>query len=113
MVKSSVLLMSVFALGLTLGSGVEAGKNDQEGPMDKFVIRTLASKRPASSTQDSRLPSAQSSSKGKEVCFSFARKQEQAAAQRTYVAASSDNSEDDEELTPFQRAYLLKTDSAS
>ncbi|MBI2707832.1 MAG: hypothetical protein HYX35_05945 [Proteobacteria bacterium] len=42
MVKSSVLLMSVFALGLTLGSGVEAGKNDQEGPMDKFVIRTLA-----------------------------------------------------------------------
>lgn len=40
MVKKSVLLMSVFAFGLTLASEAEAVKQKNqvaEGPMDKFV----------------------------------------------------------------------------
>jgi len=45
MVKSSVLLMSILALGLTLGSPVEAVKSKIVGPMDQFVVVEKTGKR--------------------------------------------------------------------
>jgi len=43
MVKKSVLLMSILALGVTLGSGTNAGKikksdDDSQGTLDRFII---------------------------------------------------------------------------
>lgn len=45
MVKSSVLLMNILALGLTLGSAAEAVKNKGVGPMDQFVVIEKTRKR--------------------------------------------------------------------
>lgn len=45
MVKNSVLLMNILALGLTLGSPVEAVKNKGFGPMDQFVTIEKTAKR--------------------------------------------------------------------
>ena len=46
MLKNSIFVMSVFAIGLSLGSNVEAAKivtdEVEYGPMDRFVTRTTA-----------------------------------------------------------------------
>lgn len=120
MVKKSILLMSLFAIGLTLGSSAKAGKDEHEvsGPMDKFVKRT-PSKRPASSIQEPHFPSAKKPSQSKEGCSASARRHKTHVVfyplPAAYVEDRSDSGSEDDlsHLSPADRAYVLKTESAS
>ncbi|MBP6951758.1 MAG: hypothetical protein KBC28_06065 [Alphaproteobacteria bacterium] len=91
MVKKSIVLMSAFVLGVTLGSEAEAVKKITTaswGPMDEFVTRTPGVKKSKPPIEKSAV-----SSEDEEKIL--------------YVSAMSGSNSKD--LTRFQKAYVLKT----
>ena len=123
MVKNSILLMNVLALGLTLGSAVEAVKSKVVGPMDQFVVIEETGKRtrPEKNKESDIFQTGPTSSKKKKtspskrqrIIFTLETKKTEKIAsssliendQLDYLIAMSGNLGG---LTPFQSAFVLK-----
>ncbi|MDI9639771.1 hypothetical protein QM565_29120 [Geitlerinema splendidum] len=123
MVKNSILLMNVLALGLTLGSAVEAVKSKVVGPMDQFVVIEEIGKRtrPEKNKESDIFQTGPTSSKKKKtspskrqrIIFTLETKKTEKIAsssliendQLDYLIAMSGNLGG---LTPFQSAFVLK-----